>query len=530
MSESENVAGEGYAAWLGLGAFVGLLLLLVSCICQRRNARLFGRLPPGPWGLPLLGYLPFMDRLAPQKTLQALAQRYGSIYQLYMGGVRTVVLTDASLVREFLRHEELTARAPLYLTHGIMGGYGIIGAAGTIWKYQRRQLIDWLKTLGMTRKQCETRAQLEQRIGRGVNECVQAFERACESELELDPLPALHHSLGNIINDVVFGVRYEREDANWLYLQQLQEQGVKLIGVSGMVNFLPWLRHLPANKRNIRFLLEGKAKTHKLYDQIIKRCEQQLQQRKEQQQAVEGEEQQQQQQQQEEEEQKESCILEQFLAERQPYSELYCDEQLRHLLADLFGAGVDTSLATLRWLLLYMAREQRCQRQLQTQLLQLSETPSLEELEPLVYLRACLSEVQRIRSVVPLGIPHGVERELSVNGYRLEEGTMVLILQWAIHMNPEYWPQPEQFRPERFINANGEYAAPAQFIPFQTGKRMCPGEELARMMLTLFAGRLLRRFHVQLAPGQDDLSMEGETGITLTPQHYKLRLSKLTKP
>ncbi|XP_034109215.1 cytochrome P450 306a1 [Drosophila albomicans] len=499
-----------------LGLLLAVIVIIISLICHRRNERLFGRTPPGPWGLPLLGYLPFLDRKAPHKSLQTLAKRFGGIYQLSMGSVRTVVLSDAAMVREFLRYEQLTARAPLYVTHGIMKGYGIVGAAGAIWKYQRRQLIEWLKALGMTRKQCETRAQLEQRIARGVNECVQSYEtEAQEAGGVLDPLPSLQHSLGNVINDLVFGETYRRNDPNWLYLQQLQEEGVKLIGVSAVVNFLPWLRHLAANKRSIRFLLDGKAKTHAIYDRIIHRCEKQLEvdlQQRQQKQLPPKEP---------------HSILEHFLNERQPYSELYCDDQLRHLLADLFGAGVDTALATLRWFLLYLAREPRCQQRLQAELQQLSETPSLAELETSVYLRACLSEVQRIRSVVPLGIPHGVERDVTIGDYCLRSGSMVLILQWAIHMNPDVWPQPEQFRPERFLNADGDYAAPAQFIPFQTGKRMCPGDELARMMLTLFAGRILRRFHIQLPSDQPAIDLDGECGITLTPAHYKLRFSKL---
>lgn len=350
----------------------------------------------------------------------------------------------------------------------------------------------------------------------------QSLETESRSGL-LDPLPALQHSLGNIVNDLVFGLTYARDDPNWLYLQQLQEEGLKLIGVSGVVNFLPWLRHWPSNRRSIRFLLDGKEKTHRIYDRIIHRCEKQMEQE---------------QQQQEQPEQAGAArparsILEHFLQERQPYSQLYCDEQLRHLLADLFGAGVDTALATLRWFLLYMAREQRVQQRLQQELRSLSATcmPTLAELEPSVYLRACLSEVQRIRSVVPLGIPHGVERDLTVGDYFVQRGSMVLVLQWAIHMNPEVWPEPEQFQPERFINADGEYVAPAQFIPFQTGKRMCPGDELARMVLTLFTGRILSRFHVQLDEEAPDgqVSMDGECGITLAPAHYKLRFTKLQR-
>lgn len=349
--------------------------------------------------------------------------------------------------------------------------------------------------------------------------------QSLESELGLlDPLPALQHTLGNIVNDLVFGLTYARDDPNWLYLQQLQEEGLKLIGVSGVVNFLPWLRHWPANRRSIRFLLDGKEKTHRIYDRIIHRCERQMELQREK--AKQERENEQQEQQQLASPPAPHSILEHFLQERQPYSQLYCDEQLRHLLADLFGAGVDTALATLRWFLLYMAREQRCQQRLQAELRQLSATPTLAELEPIVYLRACLSEVQRIRSVVPLGIPHGVERDVTIGDYFVQRGSMVLVLQWAIHMNPEVWPEPEQFRPERFINADGEYAAPAQFIPFQTGKRMCPGDELARMVLTLFTGRILRRFRVQI-DRQEEVSMEGECGITLAPAHYKLRFSKL---
>ncbi|XP_026847008.1 cytochrome P450 306a1 [Drosophila persimilis] len=560
MSASFATASASVFDWLPLSGHSfcllvvpGLLILIILWLCDHQYDRVLGRPPPGPWGLPWLGYLLFLSRRAPHKSLQALARRYGGIYQLRMGSVKAVILSDVTLVREFFRHEVMAARAPLYLTHGIMGGYGIICAAGPIWKHQRRELIDWLKALGMTRRPGETRSRLEQRIGRGVDECVQLYETDADvsPSSEFDPVPALQHTLGNIINDLVFGVTYERQDPDWLYLQRLQEEGVKLIGVSGVVNFLPWLRSLPWNRRNICFLMEGKSRTHAIYDRIVESCENKLKELQEQYQEKQRQRQQQQdlqqyqqqnpQQDPEQEDQKgeeeddddddddvyePTCILEHFLINRVPFSELYCDEQLRHLLADLFGAGVDTSLATLRWFLLYMAREQSSQRRLHELLLPLSATPTLEELQPLAFLRACISEVQRIRSVVPLGIPHGAERDFTVGKYRIAAGSMIVSLQWAIHMDPAVWPEPEQFRPDRFLNAEGHYSAPPQFIPFQTGKRMCPGDELARMMLTLFAGRILRRFHVEMVPGCD-ADMEGECGITLAPAPYKLRFTKL---
>lgn len=84
-------------------------------------------LPPGPRPWPIIGNLLELDAAAPHTALTRLAGRYGPVFGLQLGGVYTVVLADAELIREALRSEALMGRAPLYVTHGIMGGYGKSG-------------------------------------------------------------------------------------------------------------------------------------------------------------------------------------------------------------------------------------------------------------------------------------------------------------------------------------------------------------------------------------------------------------------
>lgn len=94
---------------------------------------------------------------------------------------------------------------------------------------------------------------------------------------------------------------------------------------------------------------------------------------------------------------------------------------------------------------------------------------SLEQMCSLPLTEASLCEAQRIRSVVPVGIPHGTIMETHVRDYKIPAHTMIVPLQWAIHMDSAFWKEPEKFDPFRFIDEEGRLVKPDYFIPFQTG-------------------------------------------------------------
>lgn len=99
-----------------------------------------------------------------------------------------------------------------------------------------------------------------------------------------------------------------------------------------------------------------------------------------------------------------------------------------------------------------------------------NDPPTMEDIPHLPLVEASIYETQRIRSVVPVGIPHGATEEVEVDGFRIPKGTMIVPLQWAVHMNEQAWDNPEKFDPARFINEEGKVVRNSYFIPYQIGK------------------------------------------------------------
>ena len=119
--------------------------------------------------------------------------------------------------------------------------------------------------------------------------------------------------------------------------------------------------------------------------------------------------------------------------------------------ADLFGAGLDTSLNTVTFALSFLGSPEFCwlQTAVQAELDGCGRAgPGLHH--PLPLLRATLLEVERLRPVTPLGVPHGTLATVRLaSGAVLPPATMIIPLHWAVNMDTELWDRPEEFRPNR---------------------------------------------------------------------------------
>lgn len=93
-------------------------------------------------------------------------------------------------------------------------------------------------------------------------------------------------------------------------------------------------------------------------------------------------------------------------------------------------------------------------------------------------------------------------------------------------MDATLWENPEEFRPSRFVNAEGKIEKPEYFIPFGVGRRMCLGDVLARMELFLFFSSLMHRFHITLPQGAEIPSLNGNAGVTIYPDKFKICLKE----
>ena len=138
-------------------------------------------------------------------------------------------------------------------------------------------------------------------------------------------------------------------------------------------------------------------------------------------------------------------------------------------------AGMETTASTLCWALLYLLHNPGVQQMLHQVLDQVigpDGLPELEDKNDLSYLEAIITETLRITSLVSLSLPHKTKVDTTLQGYSIPKGTTVLTNLWSFHHDPDIWDNPDAFRPEQFLDEEGDFVPPDtdRFLSFSAGR------------------------------------------------------------
>ncbi|XP_065110624.1 cytochrome P450 4V8 isoform X1 [Paramisgurnus dabryanus] len=181
--------------------------------------------------------------------------------------------------------------------------------------------------------------------------------------------------------------------------------------------------------------------------------------------------------------------------------------------------GHDTTAAAMNWAVHLLGTHPEVQRKAQQELFEVfgeSERPvNTEDLKKLRYLECVIKEALRLFPSVPF-FARAICEDTKINGYRVPKGANAIIVTYALHRDPRYFPEPEEFRPERFMPENTVGRHPYAYIPFSAGLRNCIGQRFAIMEEKVILASILRSFNIVACQKREDLRPLGE--LVLRPE------------
>ncbi|KAM0018755.1 putative cytochrome P450 [Helianthus debilis subsp. tardiflorus] len=188
------------------------------------------------------------------------------------------------------------------------------------------------------------------------------------------------------------------------------------------------------------------------------------------------------------------------------------------IMLDVFNAGTDTTSTSLDWAIGELLRNPHTMKKLQQEAHTVGQGREMiteDDLDNMPYLKAVLKEALRLHVPAPLLVPRESTKDVKLLGYDIPSGSQVMINAWAIARDPLIWEEPEEFRPERFLNNKMDYKGlDFEFVPFGAGRRGCPGINFAMIINEIVLANLVYKFEFSLL-GNEPIDMTESDGLTV---------------
>ncbi|MFS7924120.1 putative cytochrome P450 [Helianthus anomalus] len=457
-------------------------------------------LPPGPSGLPIVGYLPFLGSNLHERFTE-MAHKYGPIFSLRLGSKLHVVVNSMDLVKVVARDLDQTfvnRNTPIVASVITYGEADITFANSKTaqWRNMRKILVSQVMSnaslkasqIFRTREVKRMVHEVYTKIGKKVNINEIAF-----------------NTQFNVVTSILWGCSKSDEGMGSSYIgdgfHEVESKIIKLLGAPNISDFFPWLSWFDLQKRR-RDMQRQLEYIDQMFDSIIEKRVKANSSKIDG--AVEGDG------------KKDFLQILLELKDQKDNPVSFDMIQIKSQLMDVIVAANDTTSTMVEWVMAEILNNPVVMRKVQDELTEVFGINNIVEesyLHKLTYLDAVIKETFRLHPPLPLLIQKSPDESCKVGGYTIPKDTTVHINVWAIHHDPNNWTNPLEFKPERFLNGKWDYNGnDMKFLPFGTGRRICPGIPLGDKMLTYMLASLLHSFEWNL-PKDEEFEVNDEFGF-----------------
>jgi cytochrome P450 len=421
-------------------------------------------LPPGPRSMPLIGVLPQVRR----DTLGFLMntfQRYGDVSRYNLGPLPSHLIAHPDGVRHVLQ-ENVKNYTKDHISYAMMRrmiGNGLVTSQGSFWLRQRR-----LAQPAFHRQRIAAMGQL---MTTATNEMLDSWEAKTLSGGYFEVGEEMMQLTLRIVGEALFGTNIKAEAA--IVHRAFNELSAQFINRFRTFNILPPVLPTSADRRYRQAISELDAVVYRIIGERRRRNEDTG-----------------------------DLLSMLMLARDEETGESMDDKQLRDEVITMVIAGHETTATTLTWAWAMLDRHPRVTERLHHELDTVlnGRTPTVADLPALTYTRQLIDETMRLYPSVYI-MSRNVLADDEIGGYLIKGKTTIDISPFVTHRHPEFWPNPEQFDPERF--APEQVAARPRFayFPFSGGPRQCIGNSFAQMEATLVLATIAQRYELHLPEG-----------------------------
>ncbi|KAL5558130.1 hypothetical protein UlMin_034343 [Ulmus minor] len=482
-----------------------ILLFLYVLLRKPKSSR--KQPPEAGGGWPIIGHLLLLGgSQPPHTTLGKMANKYGPIFTIQIGVHKTLIVSGWEMAKEcFTTNDKAFATRPKSVAIEIMGyNYAMFGFApyGSYWRHLRK--IATLELLTNNRLTMSSHVR-ESEVKGAIKEVYEMWVK--DKKVMVEMKKWFGDIALNVLFRLVFGKRFlgtssnEESEENDRCRRALTDF-FALAGTFVASDAIPWLRWLDLGGYE-----KVMRKTAKDLDELAEKWLEEHKQNRGSGQLPKAD-------------QDFMDVMISILdaAEEIP-SNFDADTINKATCLTFILAATDTTMVTMTWALALLLNNRDTLKKVQEELdehvgrqRQVKES----DLENLVYLQAIIKETLRLYPAGPLSVPHEAIEDCNVGGYDVVAGTRLLVNLSKLHRDPRVWLDPDEFKPERFLTDHKDIDLRGQnfeFIPFGSGRRICPGISFALRAMQLTLANLLHGFDLT-TPFDEPVDMRESIGLT----------------